>query len=92
MMHYLEKKDSRRADDYYILFSKNSGHMFQSVIDHRAIGVVYNPAREKYGNYVPSILARRYDAFFFLDATKALHPLHLHPDKHKLPATYPFSL
>ncbi|MEP6596353.1 MAG: erythromycin esterase family protein [Ginsengibacter sp.] len=26
------------------------------------------------------------------DETRALHPLFLHPDKHKLPATYPFNL
>src|ERR1019366_2980306 len=30
-------------------------------IGHRAIGVVYNPEREKFGNYVPTILPMRYD-------------------------------
>jgi erythromycin esterase-like protein len=44
---------------------------------HRAIGVVYDPAYEAFGNYVPSVLPRRYDAFLYLDETQALHPLHL---------------
>ena len=61
-----------------------------SHIGHRAIGVVYNPEHEMYGNYVPSILPMRYDAFIFLDETKALHPLHIYPDGHQIPETYPF--
>jgi hypothetical protein len=44
---------------------------------HRAIGVVYNPHIERWGNYVPTLLARRYDAFIFLDGTDALDPLHM---------------
>jgi erythromycin esterase len=59
-------------------------------IGHRAIGVVYRPAYEKYGNYVPSILPQRYDAFIFIDKTKALHPLHLTPYDAQMPDTYPF--
>ena len=57
---------------------------------HRAIGVVYNPEYEKYGNYVPSLLPLRYDAFIYLDRTHALHPLHIEPDGHQVPETYPF--
>jgi erythromycin esterase-like protein len=38
----------------------------------RAIGVVYNPEYERYGNYVPTILTRRYDAFLHIDKTHAL--------------------
>jgi erythromycin esterase-like protein len=41
----------------------------------RAIGVVYHPEREG-GNYVPTVLPRRYDALLFLDETHALRPLH----------------
>ncbi|WP_223808736.1 erythromycin esterase family protein [Rufibacter hautae] len=41
---------------------------------HRAIGVVYNPASEG-GNYVPTVLPQRYDAFLFIDQTTALNPL-----------------
>lgn len=76
----------------YVLFSNEPDSIYQTDIDHRAIGVVYNPSKEKYGNYVPSVLSRRYDALIYFDETKALHPLYLHVDKHKLPATYPFSL
>ncbi|WP_206107710.1 erythromycin esterase family protein [Paludisphaera rhizosphaerae] len=42
---------------------------------HRAIGVVYRPEYEHLGNYVPTILPRRYDAFLHLEETHALHPL-----------------
>ncbi len=45
-------------------------------LDHRAIGVVYHPESERYGNYVPSVLGRRYDAFLWFDRAEALHPLH----------------
>lgn len=64
----------------------------EKYIPHRAIGVVYRPAHEGYGNYVPSILAKRYDALIYLDKTQALHPLHLHPNKMVVPETYPFGL
>jgi erythromycin esterase len=43
---------------------------------HRAIGVVYRPRYERVGNYVPTVLAQRYDAFCYLDRTQALTPLH----------------
>lgn len=46
---------------------------------HRAIGVVYDPAFERFGNYVPSVLPYRYDAFLSFDETMALHPLHIEP-------------
>ncbi len=57
---------------------------------HRAIGVVYHPEYERLGNYVPTVLPRRYDAFLFLDQTQALHPLHV-PVEHgpEVPETYP---
>jgi erythromycin esterase-like protein len=44
---------------------------------HRAIGVVYDPRMEGWGNYVPTILPQRYDAFVFIDETKAVDPLHM---------------
>ena len=49
----------------------------QSPLGHRAIGVVYDPRREQWGNWVPSVVPRRYDAFMFLDETRALDPLHM---------------
>jgi erythromycin esterase len=59
---------------------------------HRAIGVVYHPERERLGNYVPSVLPRRYDAFCYIDETHALHPLHLVPALEKVPETYPWGV
>jgi erythromycin esterase len=44
--------------------------------DHRAIGVVYDPGSERHSNYVPTLLSRRYDAFLYLEETRALRPLH----------------
>ena len=61
-------------------------------IPHRAIGVVYHPEREQYGNYVPSILPMRYDAFIYLDHTKALFPLKIITDTHQIPETFPFGI
>jgi erythromycin esterase-like protein len=58
---------------------------------HRAIGVVYRPGLEKYGNYVPTVLPQRYDAFVYLDETTAVRPL-LPPGgggPEELPETYP---
>ncbi|HEX5027141.1 MAG TPA: erythromycin esterase family protein [Agriterribacter sp.] len=66
--------------------------MMENHIGHRAIGVVYHPQYEQYGNYVPTILPLRYDAFVYLDVTNALHPLHMEPDGHQMPETYPFGV
>lgn len=66
--------------------------MMENHIGHRAVGVVYNPAYEQYGNYVPTILPLRYDAFIYLNETKALYPLHMQPQGHKVPETYPFGV
>jgi erythromycin esterase-like protein len=55
-------------------------------LDHRAIGVVYRPERERWGNYVPTVLAERYDAFLHLEVTTPLQPLHMErPDEHVPP-------
>ena len=50
---------------------------------NRAIGVVYQPHFEHLGNYVPTVLAKRYDALVFIDRTHALRPLFA-PDAAKL--------
>lgn len=70
----------------------NNNTLMENHIDHRAIGVVYNPEYEKYGNYVPTILPLRYDAFIYIDETTALHPLHMQPDGQQMPETYPFGV
>lgn len=46
------------------------------VLPHRAIGVVYHPGRDRWGNYVPTVMHERYDVFLFFDRTHALVPLH----------------
>lgn len=80
-------------DNGYILFSeKNDSKKFEKALPHRAIGVVYDPEREKYGNYVTSFMPQRYNAFIFIDETKALHPLHIKPIGEKIPETYPFGV
>jgi erythromycin esterase len=60
----------------------------------RAIGVVYNPQYERFGNYVPTILTKRYDAFIYIDKTHTLHPLHMPEVKEDedLPETFPTGL
>jgi erythromycin esterase-like protein len=58
-------------------------------LDHRAIGVVYRPEREKWGNYVPTVLGERYDAFLYLEETTPVQPLHLErPDEHVPPVAH----
>lgn len=56
---------------------------------HRAIGVVYHPERERFGNYVPTSLANRYDAFLFIDETSALKALDLPFERKDIPETWP---
>jgi erythromycin esterase-like protein len=74
--------------DYFAKFDV----FMENHIGHRAIGVVYNPDHERHGNYVPSILPLRYDAFIFLEETSALHPLHLEADESQMPETFPFGI
>lgn len=61
-------------NDKLLLFPENS-HELTAWRGHRAIGVVYRPKYEQYGNYVPTILPKRYDALLYLDETAAVHPL-----------------
>lgn len=83
---------SEFADDRFLIFEPNKNDRFKETLRHRAIGVVYNPTHEKYGNYVPSVMSSRYDAFIYIDETNALNPLHVPPDKHKIPETFPFEV
>ena len=63
------------AFDKLFIFNEENRKHFASWIGHRAVGVVYNPEFEAYGNYVPSQISNRYDAFIFIDQTQALKPL-----------------
>ncbi|HWL11968.1 MAG TPA: erythromycin esterase family protein, partial [Ureibacillus sp.] len=63
------------AEDKILLFNEENRETFNSWMGHRAIGVVYHPAFESYGNYVPSRVGSRYDGFIFIDQSNALKPL-----------------
>jgi erythromycin esterase-like protein len=62
------------AHDHILLLRKEDPILGHEVLGHRAIGVVYRPTYER-GNYVPSVMARRYDAFVHVDESHALRPL-----------------
>lgn len=88
MLHRAGKQDKLLLmSDFF-----NNDALMEHHIGHRAIGVVYNPQYDQYGNYVPTILPLRYDAFIYLDETTALHPLHMKPDGSQMPETYPFGV
>lgn len=85
--HALHELD---AEDRLLLFEPAAaGGALAAPRGHRAIGVVYRPEAEA-GNYVPTILSRRYDAFLYLDRTSALHPLHIEPQAGP-PELYPWA-
>jgi len=67
----------------------SQNRFFSQPIGHRAIGVVYNPQIEHLGNYVPSLMSKRYDAFIYLDKTTALKPI-LNKVNNEPPDTYPW--
>lgn len=56
---------------------QQTANVFKEVVGQRAIGVIYQPVYERFGNYVPTSPAARYDAFVFIDETKALTPFEI---------------
>ena len=58
-------------------------------LPHRAIGVVYRPERERWANYVPTVLGDRYDAFLWFDETRAVRPMDTGTVQVLEPETYP---
>lgn len=58
-----------------LVFPKELPTWLREVRDHRAIGVVYHHEAERWGNYVETVLGRRYDAFCWIDHTQALTPI-----------------
>jgi erythromycin esterase-like protein len=83
-----EASDAGRA---LLLSPANSSSELLLPRGHRAIGVVYHPERERFGNYVPTVLTQRYDAFIFLDETRALQPLGVPgSDEGEVPETWPW--
>jgi erythromycin esterase-like protein len=63
------------SDNKLLLFAEENLRPLQERRGHRAIGVVYRPEYEYFGNYIPTVLPKRYDAFLYIDETQALHPL-----------------
>jgi erythromycin esterase-like protein len=83
--------ESLNSDAVYIpLNEMKKNNLLNQPILHRAVGVVYNPENEKYGNYVPSIIPMRYDAFIYFKNTSPLHAIDSAIDEHQIPETYPF--
>jgi erythromycin esterase len=78
------------GEDRLLVFSGLEGNELLEERHHRAIGVVYHPDSERYGNYVPTVLPRRYEAFLYLDQTSVLHPLRVpHREDGEPPETFP---
>lgn len=67
--------DSLAEDAALFVFPEDLPAWASEERSHRAIGVVYRPEAERWGNYVSTVLGRRYDAFLWFDRTQALHPL-----------------
>ncbi|MFH5806022.1 erythromycin esterase family protein [Alienimonas sp. DA493] len=85
--------DTFDGDDRLLIFPDDDDPHAAPLHDrrgHRAVGVVYRPESER-GNYVPSDLAARYDAFLYVDRTHALRPLHAEPvgEPDEVPETFP---
>jgi len=85
-----EALEMRRMRQGFVLFEDSDREgPFSEVLGHRAIGVVYHPRAEGRGNEVPTSLSNRYDAFVFIDETRALRSLHAIHETGKFPETWP---
>lgn len=63
-------------DSFYVIFDKKDREEQNlKVVGHRAVGVVYNPNKDR-RQFVPTIVPLRYDALLFFKETTALHTLH----------------
>ncbi len=62
-------------EQHLFVFPERRTGWLDAWLGHRAIGVVYRPQMEAAGNYVPTALGHRYDAFWYFDRTHALQPL-----------------
>lgn len=86
-----EVSQSLKEPIYYIAMRDDltAKDPLNEVRGHRAIGVVYHPEQERFGNYVPTSLANRYDAFIFIDETTALTALDQGFERKDIPETWP---
>lgn len=79
-------------EDQLLIFDRESSdEVLLEERGQRAIGVVYRPQYEAKGNYVPTVLPRRYDALLYIREAHALQPLgHMHAEySGEPPETYP---
>jgi erythromycin esterase-like protein len=83
--------DAVEGDRLFVFSVAYRPGWFRLPLGHRAIGVVYDPTRERMGNYEPTLIGNRYDAFLHVDHTEALHPLHVVvPVSAAEPETFPW--
>lgn len=62
-------------DAFYVLFDEEDRKEKNlKTVGHRAVGVVYNPNRDRF-QFVPTIVPLRYDALLFFSKTTALNVL-----------------
>jgi erythromycin esterase-like protein len=80
-------EDVLHGEDKILLLEGAAGP--EAPVGHRAIGVVYHPERD-WLQYVPTVVSRRYDAFLFVDETRAVRPLRMAADLAETPETYPW--
>ena len=80
-----------KGDQWLFMDDLKNNDLFKEPIGHRAIGVVYHPNFERIGNYVPSVMPERYDAFIHIDTSEAIHAMDVFVDKSQLPETYPWA-
>lgn len=81
------------STDDKIIFSRDLKEVpaLQERINHRAIGVVYDPKLEMFGNYVPTVIPERYDAFLYFDEAEAVHPFRMKNRGAREPELYPWN-
>lgn len=80
-----------KGDQLLFMEELRGNELFNIPIGHRAIGVVYHPHYEEIGNYVPSIMPERYDAFIHIDTSEGVHAMDVYIDITQLPETYPWA-
>lgn len=79
----------KKVRQFYLVLNRQPSALLSQKLGHRAVGVVYHPEHESRGNYVPTELAKRYDAFIYIDRTTALKSLHTPAVRGEFPETWP---
>lgn len=88
--HFHQVAQQLSSIPFFMAFDRHDGSSLAQTRGHRAVGVVYETEYELTGhNYVPTSLANRYDAFVFVDHTKALKALKAPLNRKQFPETWP---